>query len=162
VKDMTRLSLIFFLLVATVAAVSAGAGAADIGIVSVTPSSARPGEVVRVHVNGYLPMHEASMPVVLVADERMPRPYPCKNNQAICEPIALRARLRRAPYRLVGFAGNWTRSQNQPDHVDSVLRVRVPAIAAGRYRFALWCGPCVRGPQGSLIAGPLLVVRAEK
>jgi hypothetical protein len=159
-RGIVRTSIVL-LTVAALAAVSAAMARADIGIVSITPSTARPGQLVRVHVNGYLPMHGASMPVVLVRAETMPRPYRCRKGTAICEPIVWHARLTRAPYRVVGFAREWTRSRSQPDHADSVLRIRIPKTAAGRYRFALWCDPCIRGPQGSLIAGPMLVIHDE-
>jgi hypothetical protein len=146
------------LLVVTAAALSLAAGAtADIGVVSVTPPIVRPGQVVRVHVNGYLPLRTASMPLVLVPTEQMPRPYPCKHG--LCTPIVWRGRLAHPPYRIVGFAMRWTRSRREYDHADAFARVRIPTVASARYTVALWCGPCVRGPQGSLIAGPPLTVR---
>ena len=39
---------------------------------------ARPAQIVRVHVSGYLPMHLRSMPIVLVGSDLLPRPHPCK------------------------------------------------------------------------------------
>ncbi len=86
---------IIVLTVAGVAVVSAATATADIGIVSATPSTARPGQVVRLHVNGYLPMHAPSMAVVHVRAKLMPRPSPCQNKTAICEPIVWRSRLTR-------------------------------------------------------------------
>lgn len=140
------------------ALVVAAPAAADIGIVGVAPSAARPGQTVRVHVNGYLPMRLRAMPIVLVRADLMPRPYPCKK-AAICEPIVWRGRLERPPYRILGFTRGWRRNRTQPDHADARFRVRVPRVAPGRYTLALWCAPCVRGPQGSLIAGPRLTIR---
>lgn len=140
-----------------VAFVFATPAAADIGIVTVTPSTARPAQMARVHVNGYLPMHLRSMPIVLVRADLLRRPYPCKK-AAFCEPIVWRGRLERPPYRIVGFTRDWRRSRAQPDHADSWFHVRVPQVAPGLYRLALWCAPCVRGPQGSLIAGPRVTV----
>jgi len=137
----------------------ASAAAADIGIVRAAPSVARTGQLVTVRVNGYLPLRSASMPIVLVRADRLPRPYPCDGGTAICEPRVWRGRLVRSPYRIVGFARRWIRSAVMPDHANALVRFRVPGVRSGRYRLALWCGPCVRGPQGSLIGGPALVVR---
>jgi hypothetical protein len=144
--------------IAVGALVLAHVAAADIGIVNLRPTRAHVGDAVTVHVNGYLPLDAASMPVVLVRAKQLPRPFPCKGG-GICEPIVWRARLGRLPYVLVGFARNWVRNRNQPDHADAIVRFRLPAVPLGRYRVALWCGPCVRGPQGSLIGGPTLAVR---
>jgi hypothetical protein len=148
-----------FLVAAVALALLTATAAADIGIVTVTPSVARAGQTVRVHVNGYLPLHTPSMPIVLVRSDLMPHPYACKNGTAICTPIVWRGRLTRWPYRVVGFARHWIRNRRQPDHADALLRVRVPNLPPARYTLALWCGPCVRGPQGSLIAGPTIAVR---
>ena len=130
------------------ALVFTASASADIGIVAVTPSTARPAQIVRVHVSGYLPMHLRSMPIVLVRSDLLPRPYPCKK-AAICEPIVWRGRLEQPPYRVIGFTRDWRRNRLQPDHADARFRVRVPTVAPGRYTLALWCAPCVRGPQGS-------------
>jgi len=149
------------LLLATLTALAfAAPAAADIGIVGVSPSAARYGAIVRVHVNGYLPLiHPVSMPVVIVPASAMPRPYACPRLGGICSPIAWRGRIERPPYRILGFASHWRRDRGQPDHADAFLRARVPQLPPGLYRLALWCGSCVRGPQGSLIAGPALTVR---
>ena len=147
-------------LVAAAAFVLAAPAAADIGIVDVSPAAARPGAAIRVHVDGYLPLiHPVSMPVVIVPDRLMPRPYSCPKLGGTCSPIAWRGRIERPPYRILGFARRWTRDREQPDHADAVLRARLPRLAPGRYRLALCCGSCVRGPQGSLIAGPVVTVR---
>jgi hypothetical protein len=38
-------------------------------------------------------------------------------------------------------------------HANTVrVRFRVPRLAPGRYVYVLYCGPCRRGPRGSLIA----------
>lgn len=136
-----------------------GPAAADIGIVRVAPVTARPGGTVRVTVNGYVGLRAATMPLVVVPAALLPRPFACKKGAAICEPNVWRGRLDRPPYRLVGFARRWRRDRDQPDHATAVAAVRVPRLRPGRYVVALWCGPCVRGPQGSLIAGPTLTVR---
>lgn len=148
------------LLTVAVALVAASAASADIGIVSVKPSVAKPGALVTLRVEGYLQLDAPSMPVVLLVLLRAgstPRPYPCKHG--ICEPMVWRRRLGRPPYRIVGFARRRVRERTQLDHAEAVVVFRVPRVAPGRYRLALWCGPCARGPQGSLIAGPTLVVR---
>jgi hypothetical protein len=150
------------LVLAAAAALACSATAmADIGIVSVTPSTSRPGQTLRVHVNGYQALLTLSMPVVLVRSDLMPRPYRCRDSTAICEPVLWRNRLERRPYWLVGFARHWTRNKHQPDHADALLRFRTPRVRPGHYMLALWCGPCVRGPQGSLIAGPNITVRDQ-
>jgi hypothetical protein len=132
---------------------------ADIGIVKVEPTVARPGALVRVYVNGYVPLHAPAMPIVLVRSDLMPRPYTCRDGSTICEPIVWRRRLARPPYHVLGFATHWIRSRRLPDHADAILSAALPDVRAGRYTLALWCGPCVRGPQGSLIAGPRLTIR---
>ncbi len=145
------------LVVAAAVLAAVPAAAADIGIVSVAPRAGAPGTSVAVRVDGYLQLDAPSMPVVLVRADAMPRPYACKDG--ICEPIVWRDRLGRPPYRIVGLARRWIWKRDQQDHADAIVRFRVPRVPPGRYQLALWCGPCVRGPQGSLIAGPLLWVR---
>lgn len=50
-------------------------------------------------------------------------------------------------------------------HANTVhLSFRVPRLAPGRYVYVMYCGPCIRGPRGSLIAfdwnnAPILTVK---
>jgi hypothetical protein len=50
-------------------------------------------------------------------------------------------------------------------HANTVhVSFQVPRLAPGRYVYVLYCGPCTRGPRGSLIAfddnrAPILTVR---
>jgi hypothetical protein len=141
------------------ASIAASAAAADIGIRAVHPSTARPGDVVRVTAHGYLgPKPWPAMPVVMVGASKAPTPYRCRRS-ALCRPRVDPSALQRAPYVWVGRIRRW-RTTGQ-DSARGELAFRVPRVKPARYLFGLYCAACVPGPSGSLIVDPrvVLVVR---
>ena len=138
------------LLPLAIALVLAAAAAADIGVVTVSRTSARPGDVVVVRFGGYAG-EAPRMPAYLVLHMRAPRATACRRN-AVCAPFAARAP-QRWPYVFIG------RIRFAPP-ASGRLRFRVPRVPAGAYRFVVYCAPCYKGPGGSLIdSGPTFVVR---
>jgi hypothetical protein len=127
------------------AAIAAGAGA-DIGVIALSRTSVRPGDTVSVRLAGY-DRAWPRMPLYLIAAARAPQPVRCGPN-AICQPKAKKPPSA-PPYRLVGRI-HFRRSGT------GVVRFRVPKIAAGAYRFVIYCAPCSRGPGGSLITDDII------
>ena len=118
---------------------------ADIGLLSVSRTSARPGEVVRARFGGYA-NEWPRMPVYLVPVARLPVRYPCTTRngaRAVCEPRVLRPPVH-APYIWLG------RIHYAPP-TSGRFTFRVPRIAPGAYHFVIYCAPCYRGPGGSLV-----------
>jgi hypothetical protein len=137
-------------LLGAVAASLAGAAGAlgDIGLVSISRTSGRPGDRVVARFGGY-DREWPRMPVYLVPARREPQPAPCLgvDARAVCE-----ARVRRpprgAPYTFVG------RIHYAPP-LRGRMRFRVPRLAPGWYAILVYCAPCYKGPGGSVIdAGP--------
>ena len=110
----------------------AAPAAADIGVISVTRTSARPGDVVVVRFGGYANAWPR-MPAYLVPSARAP-------GTAIFVPNPPK----RWPYVLIGRIHYAPPARGR-------LRFHVPNLASGTYHFVVYCGPCVRGPGGSLI-----------
>jgi hypothetical protein len=117
------------------------AAGADIGVIAVSKASARVGDVVSVRVAGY-DRAWPRMPLYLVPTQQAPQPVRCRRN-AMCQPKSRRAP-EGPPYRFLGRI-TFRRSGT------GVVRFRVPRVAAGTYRFVIYCAPCYRGPGGSLI-----------
>lgn len=96
----------------------------------------------------------ASFGISLVPLGRAPRPHRC-GREATCAPQAA-APPRRAPYRYLGEAIPPPQGNN-PEHGD-VPRYRltftIPDLPAGPYAYVIYCGACLRGSGGSLIAVP--------
>ena len=120
-------------------ALSASA-AADIGLVSIDRTSGRPGERVVARFGGY-DRQWPRLPVYLVPAPRNPQIPAC------CE-----ARVRRAP-RGGKFAFLGRIHYGAPQH--GRFAFRVPKLRPGTYDFVVYCAPCYKGPDGSLIStGP--------
>jgi hypothetical protein len=105
---------------------------ADIGVLSVTRTSARPGDVVVVRFGGYT-REWPRMPAYLVPSARAPGAA-----------AFVRAAPTRWPYAFIG------RVHFAPPTLGR-LRFRVPRVPSGTYHFVVFCAPCVRGPGGSLV-----------
>jgi hypothetical protein len=123
------------------AGLSTASASADIGLLNVSRTSAPPGAVVSVTYAGYghpWPRY----PVYFVPATRAPKLVACQRG-AICDPRASRPP-NHAPYTLLG------RIRYGPSGTGT-LHFRVPNLRAGSYRFVLYCAPCYRGPDGSLI-----------
>jgi hypothetical protein len=154
-----RRTLLVLAILALIAPASAGA---DIAIVQVTPTSARPGERVRVTASGYLGMTHQRFLVVMVAAGKAPLPYSCRHGTAVCTPSVRPAALRRPPFHLVASITRWR--QVGPRGVQqgrASVSARVPRVNPGRYVFALFCPTCTPGPKGSLIVAERLILRVR-
>ncbi len=156
-----------FALLAIAGPFTSGA-AGDVGVVAQSTRVAKPGEMVQVRVACGFCDDGAEFPVSMVPLAQYPAPYPCGNN-ALCRP-GTRKPPRRFPYVFLGK----TESVPAPAkwgsvRADSVIRFRTPEVEPGRYAFVVYCGPCMRGPKGSLITsgpntkrGNLLVMAAAR
>jgi hypothetical protein len=132
--------------------IAAPAAMADVGVVSVDPKAAGPGEGVNLTVGCGACSAEASFPVSLVPVASAPRPHPCGEN-AICLPTAA-VPPRESPFVFLGSTSGGRPLYSGADPVGSKsdLRFGVPELAPGRYAFVVFCASCVRGPRGSLLA----------
>ena len=100
----------------------------------------------------------ALLPLYLVSAGDAPRLHPCKlrsGSPATCPTTSI------GPPR----GGRYHRIATLNVRHANTIRVsfHVPHLAPGRYIYVLYCGPCWRGPRGSLIAfnyatAPLLTV----
>jgi hypothetical protein len=143
---------------ATLALIFPAEAAADIGIVGVAPTHARPGDPIRVTAQGYLGMTSWPYPVVMVEAHRAPQPYSCMQGTAICEPSILPAALGRPPFIVVGWIMHWQRiAPLGAQQGRATLIFRIPRVPAGRYVFGLFCSPCARGPKGSVIVADVIL-----
>ena len=116
-----------------VLALVASTARADVGLVSISRVSGRPGTSVVARFGGY-DREWPRMPLYLVASSKAPRGSPKVANAPKRWPYIVLGRVHFAP----PFRGR--------------LRFRVPRVRAGAYRFVLYCAPCYRGPGGSLIS----------
>jgi hypothetical protein len=147
---------------ATLALIAPASAAADIGIVRVAPTSARPGERVRVTAGGYLGMTHQRFLLVLMAAAQAPLPHSCRHGSAVCTPSFLPAALERAPFHLVGSITRWREiAPRGAQQGRATVRVRIPRVSSGRYVFALFCPSCTPGPKGSLIVAEKLILRVR-
>jgi hypothetical protein len=121
--------------------VGAANASADIGVESVRPAKATIGSRVVVRAGSGLKLWER-MPLYLVRLARMPRPARC-GATAICEPHLPR-RPEGSRYLRIGTL-SFRRAKT------TTIAFRVPRLAPGGYGFVIYCGPCYRGPGGSLI-----------
>src|SRR3954469_19865054 len=122
---------------------------ADIGIVRISPTRARPGDRVEVTSAGYLGMTHQVFTVILMPAAKAPQPHSCMNGSAFCTPAFLPGRLRRPPFTPVGTIKNGR--QVGPRGIRqgrAVLSFRLPRVAPGRYKLGLFCPSCTRGPRG--------------
>lgn len=144
-------------LLMVVALVVPCAARADIGIIKLTPTAARPGDAVTIVVAGYLgPRPWRPMPVVMIPAKLAPKEVPFRGG--FRSPIARRSELRPPPYRVVGAVRNWRPRDETGVNARGELRFRLPPVRPGRYVFALFCAPCWPGPRGSLIIDRRLVL----
>jgi hypothetical protein len=106
---------------------------------------ARAGDVIHLKAGAGIRMY-ALLPLYLVSAKDALRAAPCKvrGSNAICEP-RVGAPPRGGKYHRIGTLN--VRHAN-----DVTITFRVPKLAPGKYLYVLYCGPCYRGPGGSLIA----------
>ena len=130
------------------AAAVVAAARADIGLVSISRTSGRPGDRIIARFGGY-DREWPRMPVYLVPAGRAPHRAPCDDlvAGAVCE-----ARVAKppggTPYTLLGRIHYAPPTRGR-------FRFRVPRVASGVYAFLVYCAPCYKGPGGSLIdTGP--------
>jgi len=113
-------------------------------VVAVTPSRVNEGDMVRVKISAGLRLWER-IPLYVVRSDQALRPHACHGN-GLCEP-KVAGPPTRGPYVRIG-----TVSFRQ--HRRQVVSFKMPAVPAGRYEIAFYCGACYKGPGGSLIASP--------
>lgn len=132
------------------AGIAAVGAMADIGIRSLTPTAASPGDKVRLTVSGYLgPKPWRPMPVVMVPASAAPKPYPCR--AGFCTPRLYASQLRQSPYRLLGILSKWRVRRPGDESGSATFTFSVPELRPGRYVFGLFCATCAAGPRGSII-----------
>jgi hypothetical protein len=149
---MLRRTVGIFVAVALVTlALAAASARADIGVISVRPVHARPGEVVTVVAGAYKAVPR--MPLYLVPRARVRPPHPCGPN-ALCDTVLARPP-RHAPYLLAGLLD----FRRHPRRV--VVRFRLPRLSPGVYEFLIYCDLCHRGPGGTLISNPSAIIHVE-
>jgi hypothetical protein len=139
-----RRSLLVFVGAALLAPPTASA---DIDIDLISRKTATPGQLVRVTAAGFVGSTPWVAPVVM---------RPAAGASRVSQSLYY-GRLLRPPYRLVGTIREWHgRTRNR--HAWGYVVFRVPRVKLGRYVFGLFCPPCARGPKGSLIVEPALVL----
>ena len=109
-----------------------------------TPSRVHDGDIVHVKISAGLRLWER-IPLYIVPADQALRPHACHGN-GLCEPKVAGPRTR-GPYVRVG-----TVSFRQ--QLRQVVSFKIPAVPAGRYEIAFYCGVCYKGAGGSLIASP--------
>jgi hypothetical protein len=120
---------------------------ADIDIDQISRKTATPGQLVRVTAAGFVGSTPWVAPIVML---------PASGASRVSQRM-YSSRLLRPPYRLVGTIRRW-HGQTRNRHAWGYVVFRVPRAKPGRYVFGLFCPPCVRGPKGSLIVDPTLVL----
>jgi hypothetical protein len=138
---MRRVLLAF----AVALAVVAPTARADIGLVSISRTSGRPGDRVVARFGGY-DRQWPRFPVYLVREPWYPKTPAC------CEPRV------RHPPRGGRFTFLGRVHYGAPQHGRFVFHV--PRLRPGTYGLVIYCAPCYKGPDGSLIAtGPRFRIR---
>jgi hypothetical protein len=136
--------------VVALAAVLAAAkpAAADVGVDSVSPHAAGPGDTVtlRIYCGGCTP--GMSFPISLVPAAERPRPEPC-GSHALCTPASSGAPTD-PPFISLGRSDPASRHASRGCCL-SGLRFEVPEVEPGRYAFVIYCAACHAGPKGSMI-----------
>lgn len=163
-RPVVRCGLVVSLaLLALVGLIATSTATADIGVVSVSPKVARPGEQVDVKVVcGFCRRADASFPISLVPVAKVPPPHRCRVNlkgdmvDALCSPTAGRPPHQR-PFDLLGSTsgGRASNPAGWPRGSISELRFAVPEIQPGRYAFVIFSARPGRRPGGSLIGDTL-------
>lgn len=111
------------------------------------PSVARVGDVVHVQAGAGIRMY-ALLPLYLVAAKETPPLHPCElrdGHTAVCPSTSPGPPRGAARYHRIA-----TLNVRHANTVD--VPFRVPHLGPGRYVYVLYCGPCWRGPRGSLIS----------
>jgi hypothetical protein len=110
------------------------------------PTTVRVGSRVQVQAGAGVRMY-ALLPLYLVAARYAPPLHPCKlrnGHPATCPATSL-GPPSSSRYHRIGTLN--------VRHVNTVrVSFRVPRLADGRYVYVIYCGPCWRGPRGSLIS----------
>jgi hypothetical protein len=110
------------------------------------PARAHVGDVVRVQAGAGVRMY-ALLPLYLVPASKAPPLHACRErngSRATCASTSP-GPPQGGAYHRVG-----TLDVRRANTVQVVFRV--PRVAPGRYVYVVYCGPCTRGPRGSLIA----------
>lgn len=110
------------------------------------PATAHVGSVIRVQGGAGVRMY-ALLPLYLVASNDAPPVHSCtlRNGQPATCPATSLGPPRGGRYHRVATL--------DVRHANTVhVSYRVPRLAPGRYVYVLYCGPCWRGPRGSLIS----------
>jgi hypothetical protein len=110
------------------------------------PSTAQVGDLVRVQAGAGIRMY-ALLPLYLVNVNEAPSLQTCalrNGSSASCPATSVGPPRARKYHRIATL---------NVRHANTVrVSFRVPRLAPGRYVYVLYCGPCWRGPRGSLIA----------
>jgi hypothetical protein len=117
---------------------------AGIYVEAVTPAKVQAGGLIRVRISAGLRLWE-KVPLYIVPSARALRPHPCRRD-AVCEPKVPGPPTRGAYHRVATVSFRV--------RLEQVVAVRVPRVPSGRYEIAFYCGPCYKGPGGSLISTP--------
>lgn len=110
------------------------------------PSVAHVNDVVRVQTGAGVRMY-ALLPLYLVEAKSAPPLHACtlRNGSAATCPTTSLGPPHGGVYHRIATLN--------VRHANTVrVSFRVPRLAPGRYVYVLYCGPCWRGPRGSLIA----------
>jgi hypothetical protein len=110
------------------------------------PASAHVGDLIRVQAGAGVRMY-ALLPLYLVAAGDVPPLHACtlRNGSAATCPTTSLGPPHNGRYHRVATLN--------VRHANTVhVSFRLPRLAPGRYVYVLYCGPCWRGPRGSLIA----------
>ncbi len=141
--------------VATTSLMVPGLARADIGIVTVSTTSARPGDVMSLVAEGYLGSKPwRSRPLVMIPVALAPR--------CCASPRARLSELRPPRYRIIGAIRHWRLLDGTGVNARGRVRFRVPTVIPGRYLFGLFCGRCAAGDRGSVIIDRSLVLRIRR
>jgi len=143
-------------LIVALGLLTAPAAMADLGVEKVNRTSGKPGESVKLTLgcgacSSARGQDAASFPVSLVAAAKVPEPYRCGPN-ALCPP-RVRAIPKQAPFTYLGEA------LPRGDGADKsyplyVLDFAIPNLPAGTYTYVIYCDPCLKGKEASLITAP--------
>lgn len=165
---MSRISFAKALASAIVTAGAAASGAqADIGVISVRPTVARPGQLVDVRAGAYKSIPKP-MPLYLVPRTQVPREHPCGPKGEDGKPIGFCPTLfaqppRAWPFVLVGrLHFRPVAAQQVPRPSRASLRFRVPRLGPGLYELVIYCDPCWPGSRGAVITNPNALLRLRR
>lgn len=151
-------------LIAAAVLIGPGRATADVGVVTVDPPRAAPGDRVAAWLGcgsclaasvAQGPRHPPpSFPVSLVPAARTPEPKHCGKYPA-CG-LFSNGPPRKRPYTFLGLAKPTFHERELEEWPccgapKYRLRFRIPAVEPGRHAFVIYCEGCLPGPRGSLI-----------